>query len=216
VTIALEEMGVAYDATFVGIMQGKQFGDEFTQLNPNQKIPVLLDTEGPSGDGTGPHAVMESGAILLYLAEKTKSELLPVDPVARSTCLQWLFWNIGTAPYLGQYGHFAKYAKEKLPYAIDRYAMESKRIVDVLDRQLAKNRYVAGETYTIADIAIYPWIICLDKYYAGREVLGLDEYKNVERWVEEVSARPAVKMGMKINGFSDVEFQNYSSDGKMK
>ena len=202
VTIILEELlalghkGAEYDAWLVRIHDGEQFGSGFVGVNPNSKIPALLDRSGPN-----PIRVFESGAILTYLAEKFGA-FLPTEPAARAECLSWLFWQMGSAPYLGGgFGHFYQYAPVKIEYAIDRFAMEVKRQMDVLDRQLAGNEYVAGKDYTIADIAIFPWYGGMAKglrYNAG-EFLSVHEYKNVARWADMLSQRPAVKRGNMVN-----------------
>ena len=202
VTIMLEELlalghkGAEYDAWLIRIADGDQFGSGFVAVNPNSKIPALMDRSGPK-----PIRVFESGAILTYLAEKFGA-LLPTEPAARAECFSWLFWQMGSAPYLGGgFGHFYHYAPTKIEYAIDRFAMEVKRQMDVLDRQLAENEFVAGDKYTIADIAIFPWYGGLAKglrYEAG-EFLSVHEYKNVVRWADMLAARPAVKRGNMVN-----------------
>lgn len=177
ITVLLEELGLAYDFFAVNILQQENFSSGFLRISPNEKIPALVDKDGPEGRE---FSVFESGAIMLYLLDKVPdSPLLPKDTAARSKVMQWLMWQMGSAPYLGQFGHFFKYAPEKIPYAIDRYTMEAKRLLDVLDKQLGRGEFVAGDAYSVADIAIYPWIQCLDKFYSAREVLALDEYKNV-------------------------------------
>ncbi len=202
VTIMLEELlalghkGAEYDAWLIRIADGDQFGSGFVAVNPNSKIPALMDRSGPK-----PIRVFESGAILTYLAEKFGA-LLPTEPAARAECFSWLFWQMGSAPYLGGgFGHFYHYAPTKIEYAIDRFAMEVKRQMDVLDRQLAENEFVAGDKYTIADIAIFPWYGGLAKglrYEAG-EFLSVHEYKNVVRWADMLAARPTVKRGNMVN-----------------
>ena len=206
VTIMLEELlalghkGAEYDAWLIKISEGEQFGSGFVEVNPNSKIPALMDRSGPK-----PIRVFESGAILTYLAEKFGA-LLPTAPAARAECLSWLFWQMGSAPYLGGgFGHFYAYAPFKMEYPIDRFAMEVKRQLDVLDKQLAKSRYVAGENYTIADIAIWPWYGGLVKgwqYGDSATFLSTHEYKNVNRWADEIFARPAVARGRKVNRIS--------------
>ena len=202
VTILLEELlasGIAeaeYDAWPIRIRQGEQFGSGFVGINPNSKIPALLDRSGPE-----PIRVFESGAILLYLAEKF-GPFLPTGPAGRAECLSWLFWQVGSAPFLGGgFGHFYSYAPTKIEYAIDRYAMEVKRQLDVLDRRLAESRYIAGDDYTIADIAIFPWYGGMVKgwVYGAGEFLSVQEYQNVRRWADEVFARPAVRRGRMVN-----------------
>ncbi|MBL8264788.1 glutathione-dependent disulfide-bond oxidoreductase [Steroidobacter sp.] len=202
VTILLEELlalghaGAEYDAWLIRINQGEQFGSGFVEVNPNSKIPALLDRSGPQ-----PIRVFESGAILLYLAEKFGA-FLPSQPGARAECLSWLFWQMGSAPYLGGgFGHFYAYAPAKFEYAIDRYAMETKRQLDVLDRRLAHSAYLAGDEYTIADIAVFPWYGGLVKgwMYGAGEFLSVHEYKNALRWADTLLARPAVVRGRMVN-----------------
>ena len=202
VTIMLEELlalghrGAEYDAWLIKIGDGDQFGSGFVGINPNSKIPALQDRSGPT-----PIRVFESGAILVYLAEKFGA-FLPTEPAARAECLSWLFWQMGSAPYLGGgFGHFYQYAPFKIEYAIDRFAMETKRQLDVLDRRLAETEYLAGAAYTIADIAVWPWYGNLAKgnsYNAG-EFLAVHEYKNVIRWADAIAARPAVQRGRIVN-----------------
>ena len=205
VTVMLEELlargfeGAEYDAWLIRINEGDQFGDGFVGLNPNSKIPALLDRSGSS-----PVRVFESGAILVYLAEKFGA-FLPTAPAARAECLSWLFWQMGSAPFLGGgFGHFYVYAPIKIEYAINRYAMEAKRQLDVLDRRLAETRYVAGEEYTIADMAIWPWYGAVVKglLYEAAEFLQVSDYRNVQRWSDEVFARPAVQRGRMVNRVS--------------
>jgi GST-like protein len=202
VTIMLEELlalghkGAEYDAWLIKIGEGDQFGSGFVAINPNSKIPALLDRSGPK-----PVRVFESGAILLYLAEKFGA-LVPTDGAKRAECLSWLFWQMGSAPYLGGgFGHFYAYAPTKIEYAIDRFAMETKRQLDVLDRRLAESKYLAGDDYTIADIAVWPWYGGLAKglLYGAGEFLAVHEYKNVQRWADEIGARPAVRRGRIVN-----------------
>ena len=202
VTVMLEELlalghaGAEYDAWLIRINEGDQFGSGFVALNPNSKIPALLDRSGPT-----PIRVFESGAILLHLAEKFGA-LLPTGTAARAECLSWLFWQMGSAPYLGGgFGHFYAYAPIKIEYAIDRFAMEAKRQLDVLDRRLADSEYLAGSEYTIADIAVWPWYGALAKglqYNAG-EFLQVQQYRNVQRWTDQIAARPAAKRGRMVN-----------------
>src|SRR3569623_895317 len=206
VTILLEELlalghkGAEYDAWLIRINDGEQFGSGFVAVNPNSKIPALMDRSGPK-----PIRVFESGAILTYLAEKFGA-FLPKDPAARAECLSWLFWQMGRAPYLGGgFGHFYAYAPFKMEYPIARFAMEVKRQLDVLDKQLAKHRYVAGEEYIIAAIAIRPWYGGLVKgcqYNNTTQFLSAQEYKHVNRWADEIFARPAVARGRKVNRIS--------------
>jgi GST-like protein len=201
VTIMLEELlalghkGAEYDAWLIRI-NGDQFGSGFVAVNPNSKIPALMDRSGPK-----PIRVFESGAILLYLAEKFGA-LLPTEASARAECLSWLFWQMGSAPYLGGgFGHFYAYAPTKIEYAIDRFAMETKRLLDVLDRRLAETNYVAGGDYTIADIAIWPWYGGLAKglQYGAGEFLSVQDYKHVQRWADLIGERPTVKRGRIVN-----------------
>jgi GST-like protein len=202
VTIMLEELlalgisGAEYDAWLINIGEGDQFGSGFVGVNPNSKIPALLDRSGPT-----PIRVFESGSILLYLAEKFGT-FVPTQAGPRAECLSWLFWQMGSAPYLGGgLGHFYAYAPTKIEYAIDRFAMEVKRQLDVLDRRLAENPYVAGDTYTIADIAIFPWYGALAKgwLYDAGEFLSVQDYKHVQRWADTLLQRPAVQRGRMVN-----------------
>ncbi len=202
VTIMLEELlalgktGAEYDAFLIEIGESHQFGSGFVEINPNSKIPALLDRST-----TPPTRVFESGAILLYLAEKFDA-FLPYDPAERAECFSWLFWQMGSAPYLGGgFGHFYAYAPVKIEYAIDRFTMETKRLLDVLDRNLAERRFVCGDDYTIADMANYPWYggLVLNDSYDASEFLDAASYKNVIRWAKEIEARPAVKRGRKVN-----------------
>jgi len=216
VTIALEATGAAYDAHYADITAGDQYGAAFTAANPNQKIPLLIDTAGPlAGGGTGDVPLMESGAILLYLADAfPASGLLPADPAARAVALQWLFWVAGAAPYWGQFGHFAFYQPTKLPYPIARYTMEAVRLLDVLDRRLADAPWVGGSTFSVADCAAYPWVECLVHRYQAGETLHVDERPHLKRWRAACAAHPAVKKGMLINGVADgSEFRTYSTAG---
>jgi GSH-dependent disulfide-bond oxidoreductase len=206
VTIMLEELlalghkGAEYDAWLVKIGDGEQFGSGFVAANPNSKIPALMDRSGPK-----PIRVFESGAILTYLAEKFGT-FLPTEPAARAECLSWLFWQMGSAPYLGGgFGHFYAYAPFKMEYPIDRFAMEVKRQLDVLDRRLAESEYIAGDTYTIADIAIFPWYGGLAKgwlYNDSATFLSVQDYKDVQRWADMIRQRPAVKRGRMVNRVS--------------
>ena len=202
VTIMLEELlalghgGAEYDAWLIEINNGDQFGSGFVKVNPNSKIPALIDH-----GAAAPIRIFESGAILLYLAEKFKS-LLPVDPPSRAECLSWLFWQMGSAPYLGGgFGHFYAYAPSKLEYAIDRFAMEAKRQLDVLDQRLAQSEYLGGESYSIADIAVWPWYGALAQglIYEAGEFLQVKEYAHVQRWTAMIGQRPAVKRGRMVN-----------------
>ncbi|MCG7505223.1 glutathione-dependent disulfide-bond oxidoreductase [Mesorhizobium retamae] len=204
VTIMLEELlaaghqGAEYDAWLIKI-DGEQFGSGFVNVNPNSKIPALVDRSGGKSV-----RVFESGAILTYLAEKFDA-FLPTEQPARAETLSWLFWQMGSAPFVGGgFGHFYAYAPEKIEYAINRYAMETKRQLDVLDRRLAENEYVAGSQYTIADMAIWPWYGGMVKgwNYGAGEFLSVHEYKNVLRWADQLHARPAVKRGRMVNRVS--------------
>ncbi|WP_213878777.1 glutathione-dependent disulfide-bond oxidoreductase [Pseudomonas sp. dw_358] len=202
VTILLEELlglghsGAEYDAWLIRINEGDQFSSGFVEINPNSKIPALLDQ-----NANPPIRVFESGSILVYLAEKF-DEFLPKDPAGRTETLNWLFWQMGAAPYLGGgFGHFYAYAPEKLEYPINRFTMEAKRQLDVLDRRLAESRYLAGEVYTIADIAVWPWYgqLVRGNLYSAAEFLAVQDYKHVQRWAEEIAQRPAVKRGQRVN-----------------
>ncbi|GAB3453414.1 glutathione-dependent disulfide-bond oxidoreductase [Massilia terrae] len=202
VTIMLEELlalghaGAEYDAWLIKINEGAQFSSGFVEANPNSKIPALVDHSGAA-----PLRVFESGSILVYLADRFGA-FLPTEIRARTETLNWLFWQMGSAPFVGGgFGHFYAYAPEKLEYPINRYAMETKRQLDVLDRQLAQHRFVAGDTYTIADMAIWPWYggMVRGELYNAAEFLSVHEYKHVLRWAEEVGARPAVIRGRKVN-----------------
>lgn len=202
VTVMLEELlalghsGAEYDAWLINIGNGDQFGSGFVSVNPNSKIPALMDHSGPT-----PIRIFESGAILVHLAEKF-GEFLPTDPAKRAECMSWLFWQMGSAPYLGGgLGHFYAYAPTKIEYAIDRFAMEVKRQLDVLDRQLADNRYIAGDEYTIADMAIWPWYGGLAKgvLYDAGEFLSVQDYKHVQRWADMLAERPGLQRGRMVN-----------------
>jgi GSH-dependent disulfide-bond oxidoreductase len=205
VTVMLEELlalghaGAEYDAWPVRINDGQQFGSGFVAVNPNSKIPALLDCSDPQQ----PIRVFESGAILLHLAEKFDSAFLPrVGDAARAECLSWLMWQMGAAPYLGGgFGHFYAYAPEKIEYAIDRYAMEVKRQLDVLDRRLAESEYLAGAAYTVADIAVWPWYGALAKglLYDAGDFLQVQGYRHVQRWTETIAQRPAAQRGRMVN-----------------
>ncbi|MCC6070942.1 glutathione-dependent disulfide-bond oxidoreductase [Massilia sp. GCM10020059] len=202
VTIMLEELlalghsGAEYDAWLIRINEGDQFSSGFVEINPNSKIPAMVDHSGDT-----PQRVFESGSILVYLAEKFNA-FLPTETAARTETLNWLFWQMGSAPFVGGgFGHFYAYAPDKLEYPIDRYAMETKRQLDVLDRQLATNRFVAGDEYTIADMAIWPWYggMVRGELYDAAGFLSVHEYRNVKRWADEIGARPAVIRGRKVN-----------------
>ena len=202
VTILLEELlalghtAAEYDAWLIKIGDGDQFGSGFVAINPNSKIPALMDRSGPT-----PIRVFESGAILLHLAEKFGA-FIPTDAPGRAECLSWLFWQMGSAPYLGGgFGHFYAYAPSKMEYPINRFAMEAKRQMDVLDRRLGESSYLAGDEYTIADMAVWPWYGALAKgwVYEAAEFLQVQEYKNVQRWAETIYQRPAVQRGRMVN-----------------
>ena len=205
VTVMLEELlasghsGAEYDAWLIRIGDGDQFGSGFVAVNPNSKIPALVDRSGPA-----PIRVFESGAILMHLAEKFGA-FLPTEAGARAECLSWLFWQMGSAPYLGGgFGHFYAYAPTKMEYPISRFAMETKRQLDVLDRRLAETEYLAGGDYTIADIAVWPWYGGLAKgwLYEAAEFLQVQEYKNVQRWANAIGERPAAQRGRMVNRVS--------------
>ena len=202
VTVMLEELlaaghaGAEYDAWLIRIGEGDQFGSGFVEVNPNSKIPALVDRGGAK-----PIRVFESGAILLYLAEKFGA-FVPTEPAQRAECLSWLFWQMGSAPFLGGgFGHFFTYAPVKIEYAIDRYAMETKRQLDVLDRRLGQSPFVAGDTYTIADMAIWPWYgqLVLGDLYGAAEFLQVQEYRHVQRWAKELAQRVPVQRGRRVN-----------------
>lgn len=207
VTILLEELlaaghsGAEYDAWLIQIGEGDQFGSGFVAVNPNSKIPALVDRSG-----SAPQSVFESGAILMHLAEKFGA-FLPASGAARSTCLSWLFWQVGSAPYLGGgFGHFYAYAPEKWEYPINRFAMETKRQLDVLDKRLAHHEYMAGDDYTIADMAIWPWYggLALGKIYGDAGTfLAVHEYRHLQRWARQLADRPAVKRGRRVNQTSN-------------
>jgi GST-like protein len=203
VTVMFEELlaaghaGAEYDAWLINIGSGDQFGSGFVAVNPNSKIPALLDRSGPT-----PIRVFESGAILIHLAEKFGGAFLPTEQPARAECLSWLMWLMGSAPFLGGgFGHFYAYAPSKIEYAIDRYAMEVKRQLDVLDRRLGEAEYLAGDQYSIADMATWPWYGALVKgvLYEAGEFLSVAEYRHVQRWADQIAARPAVKRGRMVN-----------------
>jgi len=202
VTILLEELlalghsGAEYDAWLIRINEGDQFSSGFVEVNPNSKIPALLDRSAQPEI-----RVFESGSILLYLAEKF-GELLPTDPAGRTETLNWLFWQMGAAPYLGGgFGHFYAYAPEKIEYAINRFTMEAKRQLDVLEQRLSQSPYLGGDSYTIADIAVWPWYgeLVRGNLYSAAEFLAVDEYPHVQRWAETIARRPAVIRGKKVN-----------------
>lgn len=201
-TVMLEELlaaghtGADYDAWLIRIHEGDQFGSGFVSINPNSKIPALVDRSGAT-----PIRVFESGAILVYLAEKFGA-FLPTEPAQRAECLSWLFWQMGSAPFLGGgFGHFYAYAPTKIEYPIDRYAMEVKRQMDVLDQRLAHSEYLAGDDYTIADMAVWPWYgtLAMGQLYEAGEFLQVQTYKNVIRWTTLIAQRPAVQRGRMVN-----------------
>jgi len=206
VTLMLEETGLKYDAWFTNIMEGDQFTSGFVQINPNSKIPAMVDKEGPDNKSI---SIFESGSILLYLAEKT-GKFIPEDPALRTQCITWLFFQMGAGPFFGQFGHFFKYAPIKIPYAIDRYSMEVKRLLDVLDKQLAERKYLVGEEYTIADMAWFPWVRCIDTGYKAKEFIGVDNYKHLKAWYDRIDARPATKKGLLINSTDGIK-EHHSS-----
>ncbi|MDH3770254.1 MAG: glutathione-dependent disulfide-bond oxidoreductase [Nitrospirota bacterium] len=211
VTVLLEELlalghsGAEYDAWLIRIGEGDQFSSGFVEKNPNSKIPAMVDRSGAKAI-----RIFESGAILLHLAEKFDA-FLPSDPADRPECLSWLFWQMGSAPYLGGgFGHFYAYAPEKYEYPINRYTMETKRQLDVLDRRLADHRYLCGDEYTIADMAVWAWYgqLVLGRLYSAAEFLDVDSYKKIGRWAKEIDARPAVQRGRMVNRtFGDPEMQ---------
>ncbi len=211
VTVLLEELlaaghtGAEYDAWLIKIGDGDQFGSGFVDINPNSKIPALVDRSGPT-----PIRVFESGAILLYLAEKFGA-FVPSEPAARAECLSWLFWQMGSAPYLGGgFGHFYAYAPIKIEYAIDRFAMEVKRLLDVLDKRLAHSPYLGGAEYTIADIANWPWYggLVRGQIYGAAEFLSVHEYTHVLRWANQIAERPTVGRGIRVNrSFGELALQ---------
>lgn len=202
VTVMLEELlelgikDAEYDAYLINIMEGDQFGSDFVAVNPNSKIPALVDNS--SGDNT---PIFESGAILLHLAEKF-DVFLPKEPVAKAQCLSWLFWQVGSGPFLGGgFGHFYAYAPEKFEYPIERFTMEVKRQLDVLDKHLANNQFMCGDEYTVADMAIWPWygVLVRGGLYEAAEFLDVHSYKHLVRWAEQINERAAVKRGIKVN-----------------
>jgi len=198
VTILLEELGIDYDAWKINIMGLEQFGSDFVNINPNSKIPAMTDnTFDP------PLRVFESGNIIKYLAEKHE-KFIPTDARKRVECFNWLFWQMGSAPFIGGgFGHFYVYAPVNIQYAIDRFAMEAKRQLDVLDKHLADKEFMVGDEYTIADMAIFPWILALSRFYKADDFLALPSYTHVARWREALLARPAVQRGLRVNSFGD-------------
>lgn len=220
VTILLEELDIEYDAWFVNIMNAEQFGSDFVAMNPNSKIPVMMDY-APKRDASdeststcAPIRLFESGSILLYLAER-EQRFIPKDLGKRAECMNWLMWQMGTAPYLGGgFGHFYVYAPIKIQYCIDRFSMETKRIVDVLDKHLEGKKFVCDDEYTIADMAIYPWIRCILVFYKAGEFLQMQDYQNVQRWMSTLESREAVQRGLRVNGFGpdDIKERHSKAD----
>lgn len=195
--IALEEMGLPYDGHRIDITKGEQFKPEFVKINPNSKIPAIVDPTGPNQESL---AVFESGAILIYLAEKS-GKFLPADPRLKSEVLQWLFFQVGgVGPMFGQFGHFFKYAKDKCdhPYPLERYTNESKRILGVLNNHLAGRKFLVGDEYTIADMATMPWVNGLSVFYKAEEALELKKFEHVSAWVQRILARPLTVTGMNV------------------
>ena len=200
VSIALEELGLDYDAHKIDIMNGDQFSPDFIKINPNSKIPAIVDPNGPDGNEI---AIMESGAILLYLADKHKN-LISTDARKRNETIQWLFFQMASiGPMFGQFGHFYKYAKDKCdhPYPVERYTNEAKRLLAVLEERLKNQDYIIEDGYSIADIAIFPWVDCLIKFYEAKDHLELEKFSNVMNWLETCLKRPAVIKGAKVCGF---------------
>lgn len=197
ISIALEEMGLSYEPHTIDISKGEQFSSEFIKINPNSKIPAIVDPEGPDGK---PLAIMESGAILHYLARKS-GKFFSADPRLESETLQWLFFQVGgVGPMFGQFGHFYKYAKDKCdhPYPLRRYADETRRLLGVIDTRLKGRTYLVGEEYSIADMAIVPWVRCLDRFYEASDKLSLSEFSEVNTWCERVLSREATKRGLAV------------------
>ncbi len=197
VSIALEEMGLPYEPHLVNILEGDQHTPAFRSLNPNGKIPAIVDPDGPAGQPLG---IFESGAILLHLADKA-GKLIPVDPAARSACIQWLFFQVGNVgPLFGQFGHFFKFARETCdhPYPLERYANETKRLLGVLEERLDGRDFLVGGDYSIADIANFPWVRVLYGFYGGGEELGIDDFPRVQAWVARCEARPATETGLNV------------------
>jgi len=213
VTILLEELGVEYDAWKINISDLKQFTSGFVKVNPNSKIPAMYDY-GP--DAEDPIRLFESGSILMYLSEKFGGQFVPKDLRAKAECMNWLMWQMGSGSIFGGgFGHFYKYAPIKVQYCIDRYSMDVKRLLDVLEQHLAEGskKFVCGEEYTIADMAIMPWVKCLDWGYSAGKFLQVDSYKNVDRWMQTIAERKAVKRGLRVNGFGpDAVVDRHSKD----
>jgi len=197
VSIALEEMNIPYDAHLINIMEDDQFTDEYIKISPNSKIPAMVDPDSPDGE---PLTIMESGAILIYLAEKS-GKFLSDNPRIRNETLQWLFFQVAhIGPMFGQFGHFYRYAKESCdhPYPVERYSKEAKRLLTVLDKRLDGQTFLVNDEYSIADIATFPWVGCLDQFYEAGEFLGLDEFKHLQQWYERCASRPAAIRGAKV------------------
>jgi GST-like protein len=217
VHIALEELGLAYTAIPVDIGAGDQFKPEFLKITPNHRIPAIVDPDGPGGK---PLTLFESGAILIYLSEKTGGRLIPTDPIGRYKCLEWMMFQMGgIGPMFGQWNHFGAYAKEKLPYAVERYTNEAKRLTGVLNRRLEETPWLAGDEYSMADIITFPWIRTATEAsarFAERGYIDLGEHPAVRRWYNEIAARPAVQRGIRVlaegrdqNAITDTERENY-------
>ena len=197
ISVALEELGLDYTSQTVNILKGEQFTPEFVSMNPNSKIPVIVDEDGPNGETV---TIMESGAILLYLAEKT-GRLLSTDPLLRLETIQWVFFQMASiGPMFGQFGHFFKYAGERCthPYPLERYTTEARRLLQVLEERLANRRWLVGDEYSIADIAIFPWVYCLGHFYKAGDHLNLSEYSNVQTWLQTCLNRPASQRGLVV------------------
>jgi len=212
VTILLEELGVEYDAWKINIMELKQFTSGFVECNPNSKIPAMFDYD-PVGGGE-PLRVFETGSILIYLAEK-HGRFIPSDPRKKVEMMNWLMWQMGSAPSIGGgFGHFYKYAPIHIEYAIDRFSLETKRLMDVLDKHLEGKEFICGDEYTIADMAIMPWIRCIIFGYSAKEFLQVESYKNMMSWMDRLLARKAVARGVRVNGFSEnkVEHRHSKAD----
>eukprot|EP00013_Stygamoeba_regulata_P021944 CAMPEP_0177658736 /NCGR_PEP_ID=MMETSP0447-20121125/17014_1 /TAXON_ID=0 /ORGANISM="Stygamoeba regulata, Strain BSH-02190019" /LENGTH=261 /DNA_ID=CAMNT_0019163451 /DNA_START=146 /DNA_END=931 /DNA_ORIENTATION=+ len=208
VTCMLEELGcVKYDAWIINIMNEEQFTSGFVAINPNSKIPAMVDRDGPDGKEV---RVFESGSILLYLAEKY-GKFLPEDKARRVECINWLFFQMGAGPFIGQFGHFYKYAPEKIEYGINRYTMEVQRLLDVLDKHLEGRQWIMDDEFTIADLAWFPWVRCVETGYNAVEHIGFYNYKNVVAWLGRCLARPACAKGIKINSTNPDGWANYSS-----
>ena len=204
ISIALEEMGMSYDAHTVDILKGEQFNEEFTKINPNSKIPAIIDKDGPNGLEI---PIMESGAILLYLAEKS-GKLIPQNTTQRCEVMQWLFFQASAVgPMFGAFGHFHTYGKDKCdhPYPEARFATETKRLLSILDERLKNRSYIVGEQYSIADISIFPWVIWLDLFYKASKQLELDSFTHVMSWVERCRSRPATIKGLNVYRFNEIE-----------